>query len=150
MIRCGLLPNAPRSAISIDGRGEPAEILLRAFKEGLGVALKTAFTRPFEISANVSDYLVGIVQALVNASEKKVYITISLSRVEADRIEGAVFGFRDLAKSELDESQTVFADSGGRCDEKTFLNKRFRLEQFGALVENHRQAKERRSEGASG
>lgn len=112
MIRCRLLPNVPRSAASIDGRGEATEILLRAFKECLGVSLKTAFTRTLEISANVSDYRVGIVQALVNASKKKVYITISLSRVEADGIEGAVLGFRDLAKSELDESEAPTADEG--------------------------------------
>jgi len=72
MIRCDLLANVLRSAISIDGRGEAAEILLRAFKESLGVGLTTAFTRTLEISANVSDYRIGIVQALVNASEKKV------------------------------------------------------------------------------
>jgi len=149
MIGCGLLPNVLRSAISIAGRGEAAEILLRAFKECLGVGLKTAFTRTLEISVNVSDYRVGIVQALVNASEKKVYITISLSRIEVDRIEGAVLGFRDLAKSELDESEAVFADGGRRRSEKTFLSERFSLEEFAALIENHGQAEERRSEGTS-
>lgn len=146
----GPLLIVPRSATSVDGRGEATQILLRALKEGLGVGLKTAFTRPFEISANIGDYRDGIVRTLVNASEKKVYITISFGRVQPDRIEDAVFGFGHLAKSELDESQTVFADGGGRCDEKTFLNKRFSLEEFGALVENHGQAKERGSEGASG
>jgi len=111
--------------------------LLRAFKESLGVGLKTAFTRTLEISANVSDDRVGIVLALMNASEKKVYITISLSRVEVDRIEGAVLGFRDLAKSELDESEAVFADGGRRRGEKTFLREQFSLEEFATLVEDH-------------
>jgi hypothetical protein len=46
----------------------------------------------------------------VNASEKKVYITISLRGVEADRIEGAALGIGDLAERELDEIETVFAD----------------------------------------
>ena len=137
MIRCGLLPDVLRSAISIAGRGEAAEILLRAFKESLGVGLTTAFTRTLEISANVSDYRIGIVQALVNASEKKVYITISLSRIEVDRIEGAVLGCRDLAKSELHESEAVFADGGRRRGEKTFLSQRFSLEEFAAPIENH-------------
>ena len=137
MIGCGLLPNVLRSAVSIAGRREVAEILLRAFKESLGVGLKTAFTRTLEISVNVSDYRVGIVQALVNASEKKVYITISLSRIEVDRIEGAVLGFGDLAKSELHESEAVFADGGRRRGEKTFLNERFSLEEFATLIENH-------------
>ena len=78
---------------------------MRAFKESLGVGLKTAFTRTLEISVNVSDYRVG-----------------------------AVLGFRDLAKSELEESGAVFADGGRRRGEKTFLNERLRLEEFAALI----------------
>lgn len=123
--------------LSLEPRGELPDVLLRAFNECLGVGLKSAFTSVFEISANVGDNGVRIVQALVNTSEKKVDITISLSRVDTDCIEGAAFGFGDLVKRELDESETVFADGGRRCDEKTFLNERFGFEEFGALVENH-------------
>ena len=72
--------------LSFESRGWLTEVLLRAFKECLGVGLKSAFTSKFEISANIGDNSVRIVQALVNASEKKVYISISLSGVEADRI----------------------------------------------------------------
>jgi len=59
------------------------QILLGVFKECLGIGLKSAFAREFEIGSNVGDNGTGIVQTLVNASEKKVYITISLRGVEA-------------------------------------------------------------------
>ena len=71
-----------RAFVSTDCGGEATQILFGVFKERLGVRLKTAFTRHFEVAANVGDNRVRIVQALVNAGEKKVYIAISLSRIE--------------------------------------------------------------------
>ena len=84
--------------------------MLSAFKECPGIRLKSALAREFEIGSNVGDNGVGIVQSFVNASKKKVYITISLRGVEVDRIEGTVLGFRDLAQRELGETETIFAD----------------------------------------
>lgn len=113
-------------------------ILLRALKECLGLGLKATLARTFVISTNVGDYRVGFVQALMNTSKKNVYITIGLSRVEADSIEGAELSFRDLAKRKLDQPETVFADGRGGRNEKSPLRESFSLHKFGALVENHR------------
>ena len=113
--------------LSFEPRGGLTEVLLRAFKQGLGVGLKGAFTGDFEIKANVGDYRFLIVQALVNTSEKKVYIAIGLGGVEADSVEGAALGLGDLAESELYESETIFANGGGGCEDKTSLSERVSL-----------------------